>query len=188
MNARLALITKEAPVAVYIRNIAFMIFLTVSNVSIAVENTRTEDNADPHTQLGVNNRKLSNIQILAIMEGMGAASAYLLSTDPHNYGKALMLIPPLIIAASKDDTLRASDYAAFVAVEAIAAYNIKVDKSNTSRSELFRNNLIGWNAILLLGAIFDYRMGASGSNKSKQLSFGYMHEPLGGKLVLSYNF
>jgi hypothetical protein len=69
---------------------------------------------------------------------------------------------------------------------ALVAYNLKVDKTRTSESEIFKTNFAGMNAV---GAILlTTRYLAGDSKNDRKFFFTYAPGPHGGRLFVMYRF
>ena len=118
-----------------------------------------------------------------LFEGAMALNAKMAASNPHVYGYAGLLLFPL---GSDNRMSEASFWALMVGAESLAIYNIRIDEEKMTKNEIFRANMIGWHALMLVGGITGYFAGDF--SKDKKVSLNYLPEPQGGKLLLSFRF
>ena len=119
-----------------------------------------------------------------VVEGIVGLNAYLASRDPRAYGIAGALLFPIAAAGGKaSETTR---WVGVASIEALALYNINLDKNKMSSGEIFRNNFIGWHAVAGIMAITGYFAGDL--DRDKKVALNYLAEPRGGRFMLSYRY
>src|SRR4029077_12238180 len=108
--------------------------------------------------------------------------------NPRGWGAVEAgLVPVLTIVSAGDPKAGpAEPWLILIGGGARAAYNLKVDTSKTSDSQIFKTNFVGLNALVGAGLVINYFTGKSGDNK--KVSLAYAPGPRGGQLVFSYMF
>jgi hypothetical protein len=88
---------------------------------------------------------------------------------------------------SNDPKVRPFEPWLFLALTgALVVYDLKVDKTRTSESEIFKTNFAGMNAMAAIALTTDYLTGDF--KNDKKFSFSYAPESHGGRLFLTYRF
>jgi len=123
-----------------------------------------------------------------VAEGLIGANAYLASKNPRGWGGfQAALVPVLTIVSAGDPKAGpAEPWLILIGGGALAAYNLTVDTSKTSESQILKTNFVALNALVGVGLAFKYFTGKSDENK--RASFAYVPGPGGGNLVFSYRF
>jgi hypothetical protein len=123
-----------------------------------------------------------------LVEGLIGANAFLASKSPRGMGGLqAALVPVLTIVSSRDPKAGpAEPWLILLGGGALAAYNLKVDTSKTSESQIFKTNFVGLNALVGVGLAINHFTGKSGENK--KVSLAYVPGPRGGNLVFAYRF
>ena len=123
-----------------------------------------------------------------LVEGLIGANALLASKSPRGMGGLqAVLVPALTIVSSGDPKAGpAEPWLILIGGGALAAYNLKVDTSKTSESQIFKTNFVALNALVGVGLAINYFTGKSDENK--KVSLAYVPGPGGGNLVFSYRF
>ncbi len=121
-----------------------------------------------------------------IAEGLIAVMSRWAARDPVDVGVITALTAPFAPAANSRGHSMTSMFIQIGAFETLALYNLSVDKDKKSEREIFRANVIGWNAAAGITWAGQRFFGRSGY--SKNLSLMYVPEASGGRLLLSYKF
>ena len=114
-----------------------------------------------------------------LVEGLLISNAWMASEKPKEYGGFMMLFSP--IAGSSGDKF--SDYVGLVGAEAIGLYNLTIDKDKKTKSDIFKENLIGWHIVIGVGALTDYF-----TDDKKEDSKVYILPIKKGGVKISYNY
>ncbi|WP_157726666.1 hypothetical protein [Thalassotalea crassostreae] len=143
----------------------FLVLLFFSTNIIA------EENPDVKPQ----ETEITPLMIIGV-EALFAVNSWMASEDPHTYGGAAALLFP--IAGCNE--LYCSN---LIAAESLALYNLSIDDDKTSKSEIFKNNMIAWHIFAGVVGLSEYLI----EDKDIKLSF----QPIstgGGKIVFDYKF
>jgi len=126
---------------------------------------------------------------LLLAEGVLAVNAAWAASNPEQYGYVGLLLFPLGAVnggGSGFGYKQTSFWVTLAGAEAIAIYNINIDKVHTSKNEIFRNNMVAWHGLIAIAAITGYFAGDFDKAKDKKLAFEFLPEPKGGRFLLSY--
>ncbi len=159
----------------YLRTISFAMMVCFSNVTGAQEIIpKTDDRS-----------LLSKVLFSESVMGIGS---FLISKNPRTWGTVeAFIVPYAALAASADPKVGPIEPWLFLAgAGALVAYDLKVDKTRTSESEIFKTNFAGMNAIG--GVLLTTRYLAGDSKNDRKFSFTYAPGPHGGRLSLAYRF
>ena len=156
----------------HLMRIIIVVFISISQVVLADEAEK---------------KPLSGTQIaagVALAEGVFAVNSYMASRSPHGYGAIGLLLFPMAGGGSRGS--EATKWAALASAEALAIYNLSINENKTSRSEIFKNNMVGWHAFVLVVGTTAYIAGDFKRSPSYSLSLS----PTQGApmLVFSRNF
>ena len=111
-----------------------------------------------------------------IVEGLIVANSWMASQAPGAYGAGAALLFPL-------NGCNYSYCADLIAAESIALYNLTLDENETSKGEIFKNNMIAWHVFAATGLLFNYFI----DDSDAKLGFQPI-ETGGGKLVINYRY
>jgi hypothetical protein len=123
---------------------------------------------------------------LAFEAALGILS-YWGAQSPRSLGVVVALTSPLGIGGESGGMSKVASWVMVGGFEAMAIYNLRVDEKKTTNRERFRANEIGWHAAIGVSALVAY-LTRDEQKKDKKMSFSYLPEPQGGKLMLSYRF
>lgn len=121
-------------------------------------------------------------------EAVILAGSRVMSGNPEGYGRALIVMSPLLAGATLSET-SGEVWPRFVMTTAlVAAYGVwNTSMKNDERDKVFRNNVIFYNALFIpLGAM---KWWERTHDNSPTLSFGYTFEPKGAAMIAAkYRF
>jgi hypothetical protein len=121
-------------------------------------------------------------------EGLCGLTSLLISNNPRAWGTfEAFIVPYATLAAMTDPRASPIEPWLFLAgAGALVVYDLKVDKTRSSESEIFKMNFAGMNAIGAM--ILTARYLAGDSKNDKKFSFTYAPGSHGGRLSLAYRF
>ena len=154
--------------------IIILVFVFISQAALADE---------------VEKKPLTGTQIaagVALAEGAFAVNSYMASRSPHGYGAIGLLLFPLAAMGSHGSD--ATRWTTLASAEALAIYNLSINENKTSRSEIFKNNMVGWHAFLLVVGTTAYIAGDFKRSSSYSLSISPSPSQGAPMLVFSRNF
>ena len=160
----------------YLRTIFFALTVCLSSITNAQEfiTQRWDDR--------------STLNKVLYGESLAGICSFLFSKNPRAWGTVeAFIVPYAALAASADPKVGPIEPWLFLAgAGALVAYDLKVDKTRTSESEIFKTNFAGMNAI---GAILlTARYLAGDSKNNGKFSLTYAPGSYGGRLFLAYRF
>lgn len=124
------------------------------------------------------------VAMFFLVEGMLGINAWMASENPRAYGVVGALLFPLA-AGGQGDLTATEQWVGLIGAESIAVYNLSIDDEKTSKSEIFKNNMIAWHLFAGALGITSYLVGDTDSNESlslKPTAYG------GAQLVYNYKF
>jgi len=93
------------------------------------------------------------MQDILIAETLLAANAWMASEDPGSYGTLCgLFLFPFALSIGESTGSSIEKWGSFIGVELIALYNVQMGNDDTSKSEVFKNNMIAWHAVIGLAA------------------------------------
>ena len=131
----------------------------------------------------IENDEISTINKILIVEGLFLVNSWMASESPNTYGAIAALLFP--IGAAEGNNSATTKWVGFLSAESLAIYNINLDEDKERKSDIFKNNMIGWHIFAGLTGLTGYIMGDFESKESLSLipmSTG------GGKFVYNYKF
>ena len=139
----------------------------------------------PTSKLEWSATKVAGVTLL--FEGMLGVNAAMASSNPHAYGVAGVLLFPLAFTIGEGGGSKASNLALLMSTEALALYNLSINENKVSKKEIFRKNMIGWHAVIGIALSTGYLAGNFKKDDNK-VSFNYLPDPHGGRLLISYRY
>jgi len=118
-------------------------------------------------------------------EGVILVGAYMTSQNPKFWGVFEAVSAPVFAGFATGD-VDTTYWVTVASMEALALYNIRLDKNKMSKSEIIRANFIGWNAVMVITGLTGFITGDF--DKDKKITLNYIPEPQGSRLILSYRF
>ena len=121
-------------------------------------------------------------------ESLAGFCSFLFSTNPRGWGTwSALVVSYGTLRMSTDPKVRPYEPWLFLAtMGALIAYDLRVDTTRTSKSEIFKTNFAGINAIAGIALTNDYLAGDF--RNDRKVSFTYAPGSHGGRLVLAYRF
>ena len=87
-------------------------------------------------------------------EGLIALNAWMASEAPAVYGGLGVLLFPF--AGGEHSSSELTYWTGLVAAESLAIYNISIDGDGKSKSEIFKDNMVGWHLFVLAVGVSSY--------------------------------
>ena len=124
----------------------------------------------------------------AILETVMGIDALLFSYNPRPWGAfaALFMVAPGAAMIADRTGNPVEPWLFLAGAGALVAYDLKVDHTRTSQSEIFKTNFAGMNAIV--AALFTMKYLAGNSTPVSKFSLAYVPESRGGRLLFTYRF
>jgi hypothetical protein len=129
-------------------------------------------------------KDINPLVAVGIAEGVFVISAWMASKNPQAYGGLLALGAPF--GGHSGEQNETTMWLTLAAVEAMAIYNISLDKDEYSESEIFKKNMIGWHIVLGVVGLTAWLSDDGEKEDKVSMSFAPLHG--GGQFRLAYRF
>ncbi len=115
----------------------------------------------------IKNTHISPLNKVLIAEGLFLVNSWMASESPNTYGAIAALLFPIGAAGGNESAT--TKWVGFLSAESLAIYNINLDEDKENKSDIFKNNMIGWHIFAGLTGLTGYIMGDFDSDESLSL-------------------
>ena len=113
-------------------------------------------------------QEIGPIEGFVMLEGAATLLSWVASQDPQAYG-AVSAVGFFVVNQNRNE-MTAFDWTVFASIETLSIYNIGLDKDEHGESEIFRNNMIGWQLVFGVAALAEWLTSDDGK-KGAHLDF-----------------